>query len=539
VDWARPLNRLRELAACVPRIGWMLAIVLLLALAGLAAVSLQGPAYMPLFEGLSPAQGGRVIDSLQKLGIPYQLNATGSVIEVPQSELARARLKLGQRGVPASPASSAWKQLTHDSVTTSATAEHALDRRATEASLEQAIERIHGVQDAQVMLAQPRETPFLQSQPKPKASVIVTAGPAGISHTQAQAIAQLVANAVPGLDTRRVTVTNQDGEVLAPRADRGVGQAQSQLAFQNRVEAQTTRHIRALLEPVLGARNLRVSVAAGIDFSQTSSRNVSYGPQGAADHVEHDQQRRVGTTPAPGGVPGSLSNQPPGNTSAPLKQRTAKSGSSSRKPLPGSRDDKWNVTYEVGRTVRRTQAPPWALKSLSVSVVVNRNALGKKGKTQISRIRDLIRGSLSAPNLSVDVVAVPFRRHPGAPADKGLMTAVTDPSLIRALLELLAAVLFLFGVARPMGRWLAAHADTWPATLRPAGVPAGAAGESEAHSGAAAAAARAISSQAQTEERRQAVQAIAVQEPEKAAELIRRWLQDDPPDPAGAEDEPS
>lgn len=528
MDWTRLFLRLRELIARMPRIGWLAAAAVLLALAGVTALSLSGPGYAPLFEGLSPGQGGRVIDALQKLGIPYQLNATGSIIEVPRNTLARARLKLGEEGVPASPASSAWKQLTHDSVTTSATAERALSQRATESTLEQAIERIHGVAQARVMLARPRETPFLESQPRPKASVLLTTSAGGISQTQARAIAQLVANAVPGLDASRVTVTDQDGQVLAPISDQGVGQAQSQLAFEDHVETETGRHIRALLNPVVGAENLRVSVAAGIDFAQRTSQQVTYGPQSAPDQVTHDQRTRVGQAAGSAGVPGALSNQPPGNTTAPVGKRSPGSGKSARKQgtVPGSRENRWNVRYEVGKTVSQTHAAPWTLKSLSVSVVVNRNAV--KTKQSLDRIRALVRGSLAAPRLSVDVVAVPFRKAAPATTPAAWMTAATNPALIRAALELLAAVLLLFGVARPLGRWLQAHAESLAGGPRPATVPTGVAGDGS-DDGFGSQAARTASAHARQEERRQTVQALAAQEPDKAAELIRRWMQQDQP----------
>ena len=73
----------------------------------LVAILARGPSYAPLYDGLSAKQGGQVINKLQKLGIPYQLNSSGSVIRVPQNDLARARLKLGQMGVPASTGSQA------------------------------------------------------------------------------------------------------------------------------------------------------------------------------------------------------------------------------------------------------------------------------------------------------------------------------------------------------------------------------------------------------------------------------------------------
>ncbi|HQT42589.1 MAG TPA: hypothetical protein PLD79_01255, partial [Halothiobacillus sp.] len=127
------------------------------------------------YDGLSPADGGKVITQLQKIGIPYQLQAAGNVILVPATELATARLQLGASGIPGDSVSTSWDRLENAPMTASDLAQSTMALRALEASLAQSIDSMEGITDAQVYLALPADTPFLADQPKPSASVIISA----------------------------------------------------------------------------------------------------------------------------------------------------------------------------------------------------------------------------------------------------------------------------------------------------------------------------------------------------------------------------
>ena len=517
IDWKALPSRIRERAGAAPRWIWPAAAIGALT-GGLLILFLSGgPAYAPLFDGLSARSGGQVIARLQKLGIPYRLSANGSVISVPAPQLGQARLELGKSGVPADSGSRAWEKLTDGSLTSSQYAEDALRKRALEESLENAIAGIQGIASARVTLAIPASTPFLGDQPHPKASVWLETDTAGISGVQARAIAQLVASAVPGLQARRVTVTDQHGDLLAP-AGAGVGQAQQQLAFQDRIEAEAAAHIQALLDPVVGPDNLRVSVAADVDFSRARQQAVRYGPKRQADQLQQvmDSQNGTGKTPK---IPGALSNQPPGNASAPLSTTSGKGknggqgrngGKKNAQPRRQSRNDSWNVHYDVDQETSVTRTPGWAVKALSVSIVLNKTAVGKAALAR--QVKAIVNDAITAPHLRINVASVPFGLQRGvAPAWK---QALGSPSLIRAGMELIAAIALLFGIARPLARWLASRAPTSAPNARlqlaPAGTPVDLSAESTDQKAA---------------ERQRAREAVSSQ-PEEVADLLKGWLRD-------------
>lgn len=538
IDWRELARAAQERARRLPRWTWFAAAGLVLTLVLFFALVSGGPSYSPLYEGLSAKQGGQVIDKLQKLGITYRLNSSGSIISVPANDLARARLKLGKMGVPESSGNQAWDELTKGSLTTSQTAEDALSKRALEDSLEQAIAGISGVASDRVTLALPKSTPFLKSQPHPKASVWLRTTSAGVSPTQARAIAQMVANSVPGLDTRHVTVTDQDGNVLAPASSQGLGQAQQQLQFQSQFEALEARHIQALLTPLIGEDNFRVSTSASIDFATVEKRGEQYGPRKQVSEEKRQVQNQNGALNGAVGVPGALSNQPPGKATAPTKvtgsgkaggsaasnsakgskkRKSPASKGGSKSKTPHSSDDKWDVDYDVDHITTVTHEAPWRLKALSVSVVVNQAAVGKHAQW-VSQVRQMIKNAIAAPNLKVNVATVPFGLQKAPKTHSRLQNLLANHALVQALMELLAAVLILLGIARPLARWIS---EAMPV---PSFAGYGRLSSQRSQSGEEAA--PSVDKRATgLEDKQWRAGAVASQRPEEAAEMLKRWIE--------------
>ena len=174
-DWREYLRQLQTLAAKLPKIVWAAGAVILVSLAVVFWMEMSGPPYVVLDEGLTPADGGKVIAQLQKLGIPYELQGAGNLILVPEPQLAQARLQLGAAQVPGSDVSTAWDRLEDAPMTASDLAQSTMAVQALELSLQQSIENMSGIHTAQVFLALPPDTPFLADQPKPTASVVIQA----------------------------------------------------------------------------------------------------------------------------------------------------------------------------------------------------------------------------------------------------------------------------------------------------------------------------------------------------------------------------
>ena len=466
-DWRQYLRLGREQAARVPMLAWMIAGVVAAAFVVVLALTLSGPPYVALYEGLSPAQGGAVVAQLQKLGIPYQLQAAGNIILVPAPQLAQARLQLGQAQVPENDSASGWDKLENAPMTTSDLAENALATRALEASLEQSIETMSGIQSAQVFLALPPDTAFLADQPKPTASVVIAADD-GSAQAQGAAIAHLVAGAVPGLAAAQVTVETTGGVVVYPVN----GTTNTGTQFQTIADVQNaaSARIALLLTPLVGQGNFRTNVSANVDFTQTRIHQITYGPTQVITHQSSTQSNQTGSTDAAMGIPGALSNEPPAATTANAPPapngnnagNAAAPAAPAAPPQPQSSHKDLDETYAVGQSDSDIVKPSWTVQSIAVSVVLNKAALGTVTAAQV---QSAIAGAFAYP-VKVNVLVAPFKRSVALPSSGALLQEAGPIS--SALLEVIAALALLFGVALPGGRWLATI-STKPA--RPAIAP--------------------------------------------------------------------
>ncbi|MGE4481072.1 flagellar basal-body MS-ring/collar protein FliF [Acidocella sp.] len=456
----------------MPKLFWVAGGAVLASLGVALWLELSGPPYAVLSEGLSPADGGKVIAHLQKLGIPYQLQAAGNVIMVPAPQLAQARLQLGAADIPGSSTQNAWNQLENAPMTASDLAQSTMATQALQLTLQQSIEAMNGIRSAQVFLALPPETPFLASQPKPAASVVVDADQTQAA-AQGETIAKLVAGAVPGLAAKDVTVVTTSGSTVYPAS--GTMNTGSQFATQAQIEAMSAARVAGLLIPLLGAGNFRTDISADMDFTQARIHQVTYGPSQMVARSRDNQSTQTGPSNSAIGIPGALSNEPPGKTTAgtaPAAQPAAtqtqgqpqgqtqgqtqgqppgQEQKNNSTPLPSRTSKDLDQTFVTDQTDSDITKPDWAVKSIAVSVVLNQSALPKD--LTVDQIKAAITAAFAYPDVKVNVLATPFQK-PAEALGSSPMIAAASP-LTHAALELLAALALLFGLALPAGRRLA------------------------------------------------------------------------------------
>lgn len=427
-----------------------------------AAVAMSGPPYATLFDGLSAARGGAVIAQLQKLGISYRLSRSGSIIEVPARDLGRARLELGQHGMPGGTDGAALSSLEKVSMTTSTAAVNALRLQVIEDRLQQAVRAISGARKVKVLLAVPRYTPFLSDQPHPRASVVLLAAQEP-DQALGSAVAKLVAGSVSGLATKDVVVVTGTGKILFPTSS--TQSARSQFAIEGRLESSQEAKLRSLLTPIFGARNYRLAVAANVNFSNKIVKSVKYGPKSYPLSTDKAETSKVGNSFAPIGIPGALSNQPPGPTTTSLPQPattqagTTKPKKASAAQLPHSMSNHAKSSFAIDTTSTVDRPAGWHIRAMKVSVVINSAALGT---TTTRKIRSLIAGTIAVPNGAVVVTTAPFVT-PGAPA--ALPQRPKLALITRAVLTVLAALTMLLGIFLPLIRWLSRFVIRDPAPV--------------------------------------------------------------------------
>lgn len=347
-----------------------------LAAIGIAlALNAGKPDFRVLFAGVSDRDSGAILAQLTGMNVPYKLAESGGAIMVPADRVHEVRMKLSSAGLPKG-AVDGYELLDKQRFGQTQAGENVSIKRALEGELMRTIGSLAAVDSAKVMLALPQQNGFFREQQKPSASVVVhlRAGRT-LDRAQLAGIVHLVSASVPDLNARAVKVTDGSGSLLtAPDSDGSTGLDAQQLQYVHQLESGLQRRVIELLEPVVGTENLRASITADIDFTETMSVIEEYKPnQGDAPAAVRQQQTlesNQGNASPPTGVPGAQSNQPPApNTApvsgaaAPLQPAQGGAGASGRREL--------TTNYEVDKTQRTTRAASGTVKRLSAAVVLN------------------------------------------------------------------------------------------------------------------------------------------------------------------------
>ena len=364
---------------------------LLVVLAVAALVLNRQPDYRVLFSNLSDKDGGAIVAQLSQMNVPYQHAEGGGAILIPADKVHDVRLRLASQGLPKG--SVAGFELMEQSKFGMTQFQERLNfQRGLEGELTRSIQALSSVQSARVHLALPNQNGFFREQQKPTASILVSLYPGRtLDRAQLAGIVHLVASSVPEMAPSAVSVLDDTGKLLSDSPD-GTGNGSfdaQQLQYVQLIEAQYTRRILDILEPVMGRNNVKAQVTAEVDFSQTESTSEQHRPNLASDASAIRSQQVVETRgdqgPAlPTGVPGATSNQPPAPSAAPINGANPAPTAAGQAPAgaaaTGKRESVTN--YEVDKTVRVTRGGSGAVKRLSAAVVINYQPI-TEGKGQV------------------------------------------------------------------------------------------------------------------------------------------------------------
>jgi len=469
------------------QIGFLLAIAASIALGGYVLMWSQTPSYQVLFSGMQAKESAEVVAVLQQSNIDYKLDPNSGAVLVPASELQSLRLRLAAEGLPRS-SSQGMEMLNEDQgFGTSQFVERARYQRAMEEELSRSISEMYNVRSARVHLATPKQSVFVRDRKPPTASVVVNlyAG-RNLERGQVEAITHMVASSVPDMSSTNVTVVDQKGRLLTQSdRDMGIAMSDTQLQYTQKLEHAYIRRIEDILSPIVGLDGVRAQVVAEVDFTVTEQTNESYNPDTAVIRSEQIQEEsRVGIAGAIG-VPGALSNQPPGGGVAPevTGENVSQSGSSR---APGSTSKQSTRNFEVDRTISHTRVAPGAVRKLSVAVLVDErrtiNADGTVESTPLSeaemtRINALIMDAIGfnkARGDSLNIVNAPFVVPVTAEPlpEPAIWEQPWVWTLSKQVLGGLLVLFLVFGVIRPAFKDL----NKVPAGTNQAGGNAGTAG---------------------------------------------------------------
>jgi flagellar M-ring protein FliF len=431
------------------------------------------PNLAQLYADLAPAESAAIVRELDTRGIRYELRGDGSSILAPREGLARLRMDLAAKGMPASGGVGYEIFDKGDSFSSTSFVQNINQIRALEGELARSIRALDRVQSARVHLAIPERRLFQKDRPEPRASIVLKVR-GELEATQVRAIRHLVATAVDGLKPSRISLVDEAGRLLADGtgddADTVATAADRQQSFERKLKTQ----VEDIVASVVGRGRARVQIAADYDLNRIQQTAETFDPDSRV--VRSTQIRNEANTSAEGREGQvTVANEVPGAARGDGAGGTREQGQKNEE----------TINYEISRTTRTETLEAGRLKRLSVAVLVDgiyaKGANGgmtyaPRNPEELQRIATLVRlgiGFNKERGDQVEVVNLPFAEAPATPdlAEPGWLERLVSfgKEDILRLAEtgvlLLTTLIVLLFVVRPLLRQvLAPPPEAAPAT---------------------------------------------------------------------------
>ncbi|WP_382421857.1 flagellar basal-body MS-ring/collar protein FliF [Fodinicurvata halophila] len=412
-----------------------------------------------LYSELQSSDSSQIVSELDAQGIPYQLSADGSSISVPSDEVARMRLAMAEQGLP-NGGSMGYEIFDEgESLGTSNFVQNINHVRALEGELARTIQNIGKVKSARVHLVLPQRELFSRDRNEASASIVLSLeGNGWLSKEQVRSIQQLVSSAIPRMTPNQVAVIDNQGNLLASTNDgEGAGgltggAEERRLSMENRL----SQSVQQLLERSVGIGNVRVEVAAEMNYDRITENSEIYDPDGqvvrSTQLVEEQMQDNEGGEEAVT-VGNNLPDADLGGGEEP--------GASSM-----SNRTEETVNYEISRTTRTHVQEGGDIERLSVAVMVNdtqtTNAEGEtvsepRSQEELDRLAALARSAVGFDperGDSFEIASLPFADvMPSGGVEDNRLLGMERGQLMK-IAEVLVlgviAVLVLLLVVRPL-----------------------------------------------------------------------------------------
>lgn len=426
------------------------------------------PDYTVLYSDLSSTDAGAVVQRLKEMKIGYRLD--GNAISVtPPSQVHELRLTLASEGLPKT-GSVGYELFDGTSFATTTLGEVVKKQRALQGELERTIMSLDAIVAARVHISQPEKTIFAKQAQDPGASVLIKLKPgAELDKKQIKGITNFVASSVEGLKAENVTIIDESGNLLTPKAGEGeeLGADATRLQYVREVEKGYVQRIESMLAKVLGPGKVVARVTADLDFSSNEREEESFDPGGRVVRSERSVEEGNGSSQR-GGIPGVVTNL--SNAPAAQAQQEGLLDQTSRKE---------NVkNFEVSRAVVRSAQARGKLVRLSTAVLVDGQTtetpeVGADGKAtgktlknyaalapeMLSQVEGIVKSAVGFDSSRGDVVTVenvPFFA-PNESLQAELEKARQTDEYLKyggIVAPLVALLLFALFVLRPLVKFL-------------------------------------------------------------------------------------
>lgn len=442
-------------------------LVISVAIAIFVVLFIQEPDYRPLAK-MDTEELIETLDYLDANQIEYQLE--GNIVHVRVDEYQKIKLGMSREGLAQAEQAGSDIIMKDMGFGVSQRVEMERLKHAREMQVANTIEDMASIKKARVLLALPKENVFARREKKASATVVLTANRgSAITGEEVDAVVDIVASAVQGMEPDRVTVTDSNGRLLNSGSQNSVSaRARKEYEIERQRESEYQEKIDAILIPVLGIGNYTAQVDVSMDFTAVEQTQRRYNPDLPAVRSEMVvEENSVGSVAA--GIPGAISNQPPLDANIPENAL----GNGQVAPVPGRTTKESTRNYELDTTISHTKQQTGVIRRLSVSVAVDyQQSTAEDGtvnsearsQEELLSIRRLLQGGIGfdvTRGDSLEVVSMPFSRiDAGDIEELPLWEQPFFMPILKWVMGGLVVITLIFAVIRPMLSKLINPADS-------------------------------------------------------------------------------
>jgi flagellar M-ring protein FliF len=474
------------------------------------------PTYTTVMTGVDPAKTTQITTALTAAGVPFELQNGGTAVAVQKGKETAANVALATRGLNSGTTQPGFEILDKQKLGASSQQQQIAYQRGLEGTIANTIGQIQGAGGAQVHLTLAQDNLFADESRAATAAVLLPQDASTMDSASVKGIANLVASSVPGLKAGAVTITDGSGAMLWPSAG-GAGGSSDGLPTKTGAEAKYNAMqvgtLQALLDRTLGANKAQVVVHSDLNMDKIDQQELKYSGKVVPLTEKKADESLKGTGAASGGTSGTASNLP---------------GYAANNSSSGSNNNYKNTTSETtngaDKTITKTEKATGAVNRLDVAVMLDKSVkLTPQLKASIASAAGLdLAGRKDTLNITEGLT---LAAQPAATTKSGPIPAAFS-GILKGVGIGLGALLFLFFVTRHLRRrergelidepsWLKSLEAAQPKELMP--MPDFAPATAQATEVAIATA----------DPRRQQLDNIIHDEPERVAAHLRQWITED------------
>lgn len=373
-----PLKKVAIISACIS----------FFVIVGLSFYLTQKVNYTTLFQGLSEAESGAIVEDLESKGIKYKIENKGTKLLIDEKAIDKFRIDLAvENKLPKK--STGFEIFDSTGMMTTDEDRKIMYQRAVTGEIERSIETLDSVEKAKVMLVLPDRSIFEEKNKDASASIVLNLVNGSIDENSIKGIASLTSGAIENLPLKNVKIVDAKGNVLSDILEEGTPNATSMISKYTEIKRDYETQLERKTEDLLGAlfdkNKVRLSVNADLDFDSIERTTVTYGDTKVRSESVNASGDRLNQQQVQGGnINDNVANVIGNNNNN------------------GSKNYQKNTNNEVDTETTKVLSAPGVVKKVSASVLINQNL----SNAEKDRLEQVVRGAVGFDAKRGDTVSI-------------------------------------------------------------------------------------------------------------------------------------